>query len=129
MDGPSFASTEEVKAIWLERDFEEEKVKRVVKAMNGEKVPGLDDFSMVFFQDCLVVLKEDIMKVFRDFHARGNFEKGLNAMLIGLILKTPSVVDLNDFHPISLMVGIYKIIAKILAIRLKMVLEKIISKR
>jgi hypothetical protein len=70
--------------------------------MNGEKVPGLDDFSMAFFQDCLVVLKEDIMKVFRDFHARDKFEKGLNAMLIVLILKTPSVVDLKDFHPISL---------------------------
>jgi hypothetical protein len=26
MDGPSFASTEEVKAKWLERDFEEEEV-------------------------------------------------------------------------------------------------------
>jgi hypothetical protein len=70
--------------------------------MNGEKVPGLDDFSMVFFQNCLVVLKEDIMKVFRDFHARDKFEKGLNAMLIVLILKTPSVVDLKDFHTISL---------------------------
>ena len=62
MDGPSFASTEEVKAIWLERDFEEEKVKRVVKAMNGDKAPRLDDNSMAFFQACWDVLKEDIMK-------------------------------------------------------------------
>jgi hypothetical protein len=38
------------------------------------------------------------------------------------------VVDSKDLHPISLVSGIYKVIAKILANRLKMVLEKIISK-
>jgi len=47
---------------------------------------------------------------------------------IALIPKSPGAVDPKDFCPISLESGIYKIIAKILANRLKMVLEKIISK-
>jgi hypothetical protein len=38
------------------------------------------------------------------------------------------VVDPKDSRPISLVSGIYKIVAKILPNRLKMVLEKIISK-
>jgi len=83
---------------------------------------------MAFFQDFWVLLKEDIMKDFRDLHARGKFEKRLNATFIALIPKTPVVVNLKDFCSISLVGGIYKIIAKILANRLKMVLEKIVSK-
>jgi hypothetical protein len=57
MDDLSFASVEEVEANWLERDFEEEEVRRVVKAMNGDKAPGTGDFSMAFFQHCWVFLK------------------------------------------------------------------------
>jgi len=75
---------------------------------------------MAFFQDCWVLLKEDIMKDFRDLHARGKFEKRLNATFIALIPKTPVVVNLKDFCSISLL--------RILANRLKMVLEKIVPK-
>jgi hypothetical protein len=51
----------------------------------------------------------------------------LNATFIALVPKIRGVVDPKDFCPISLVSGIYKIIAKILANRLKMVLEKILS--
>jgi hypothetical protein len=56
------------------------------------------------------------------------FEKSLNATFIALIPKKTRAIDLKDFHPISLVSGVYKIIAKVLANRLKRVVEKIISK-
>jgi len=62
-----------------------------------------------------------------DFHARGLLEKNLNVSFISLIPKIPGANSLKDFRPISLMVGIYKIIAKVLANRLKSILE-VISK-
>ena len=68
------------------------------------------------------------MKVFHDFHARGKFERNLNATFISLIPNISGVVDLKDFRLISLVSGICKIIAKVLANWLKMVLLKIISK-
>jgi hypothetical protein len=74
------------------------------------------------------VLKKEIMKVFRDIHAIGKFERSLNATFIALILKIPEAANPKDFHQISLVSDIYKIIAKILANRLKMVFEKIITK-
>jgi hypothetical protein len=52
----------------------------------------------------------------------------LNATFITLIPKKVGVVKVKGFHPISLVSGIYKIIAKVLANRLKTVLDNIISK-
>jgi hypothetical protein len=77
--GISFDSILESDASWLERAFKEEEVRKVVSAMNGDKAPSLDGFSMAFFQACWDVVRVDITKVFYDFHARGLFEKSLNA--------------------------------------------------
>jgi hypothetical protein len=50
LDGFSFDSIGEAAAIWLARVFKKREVLEVVKAMNGDKAPGLDGYSMVFFQ-------------------------------------------------------------------------------
>jgi hypothetical protein len=52
----------------------------------------------------------------------------LNAKFLALVLKIPGAINPKDLYPISMVGSIYKIIAKILANMLKMVLEKIISK-
>jgi hypothetical protein len=129
LDDLSFDAILESEASWLERAFKEEEVRKVVFAMNGDKASGPDGFTMAFFQTCWEVLRLEIMEVFSDFHAREVFEKSLNVSFIALILKIPGAISLKDFRPISLVGGIYKIIAKkVLANRLKTVLEKVISK-
>jgi hypothetical protein len=55
------------------------------------------------------------MKVFKEFHSRGKFEKSINATFVSLIPKKAGVVDIKDFRPISLVGGVYKIISKVLA--------------
>ena len=59
---------------WLERPFEEAEIFEVIKEFNGDKSPGLDGFSMDFFQACWGTLKSDIMAVFHHFHVTGQFE-------------------------------------------------------
>jgi hypothetical protein len=81
----------------LARAFEKGEVWEVVKAMNSDKVLGPDSFSLAFFQACWDVLKEDIMKVFHGFHARGKFERSLNATFIALLPKVPMATDLRIF--------------------------------
>ena len=66
------------------------------------------------------------MRVFHDFHAKNKFEKGLNATFIVFIPKKFGAGDVKEFWRISPMSGVYEVIAKILANRLRMVLEKII---
>jgi len=89
--------------------------------LNCDKALCLDRFSMELFQACWDVLKHDIMRVFLDLYARGKFERSLNVTFITLILKKSRTIGIKDFLPISLVVGVYKIVAKVLANILKMV--------
>lgn len=52
----------------------------------------------------------------------------LNATFIALIPKKPGIVEIKDYHLISLVSGIYKILSKVLANRLTKVMEKLILK-
>jgi hypothetical protein len=127
LDDLEFESLSEDEAASLEAPFLEKEVKDVVFGMDGDKAPGPDGFSLAFFQACWEVLKKDIMAISSDFHARGKFEKSLNSTFISLIPKVSGATKLKDFRPISLVSGIYKIIFKVLANRLRLVLSRIIS--
>ncbi|PNX56231.1 cysteine-rich receptor-like protein kinase, partial [Trifolium pratense] len=52
---------------------------------------------------------------------------GINSTFIALIPKTDSPQRLNDFRPISLVGSLYKILAKVLANRLRQVMGSVIS--
>ena len=66
------------------------------------------------------------MAVFHHFHVSSQFEKSLNATFIALIPKKAAAMEIKDFRPISLVGGVYKILAKVLASRLRLVLGEII---
>ena len=66
------------------------------------------------------------MAVFHHFHVSSQFEKSLNATFIALIPKKAAAMEIKDFRPISLVRGVYKILAKVLASRLRLVLGEII---
>jgi hypothetical protein len=73
-------------------------------------------------------VKGDIMVVFADFQSHGKFVKSINSTFILLIPKFHGAKEIKDFRPISLVGGVYKIIAKVLANRMRGVMDKIISK-
>ena len=79
-----------------------------------------------FFQSCWSTVKTDIMNVFHVFHAHIVFEKSCNATFLALIPKKFDAVDVQDFRPISLVGGLYKIIAKVLANRMRRVVQGLI---
>jgi hypothetical protein len=112
----------------LEDPFEEREVREVIQGLDRDKAPGPDGFSLAFFQDCWEVVKGDFMAVFADFHSHGKFVKSINSTFISLIPKFHGAKEIKDFRPISLVGGVYKIIAKVLANRMRRVMDKIISK-
>jgi hypothetical protein len=112
----------------LEEHFEEREVRKVIKGMDRNKALGPDGFALAFFQDCWEVVKGDFMEVFADFHAQGKFVKSINSTFISLILKIYGAKEIKDFRPVSLLGSVDKIIAKVLANRMRRVMNRIISK-
>lgn len=128
LDGLLFDQLDSDVAGGLERPFDEEEVHLVVRGMCRDKAPGPDGFSMAFFQESWDIVKEDVMQIFHAFHSSQKFEKSLNATFIALIPKIVGAYELKDFRPINLVSGIYKIISKVLANRMSLVMDKLISK-
>ncbi|RVW24688.1 Transposon TX1 uncharacterized 149 kDa protein [Vitis vinifera] len=95
--------------------------------LNGDKAPGPDGFPIAFWQFCWDFVKDEIMGFFKDFFERGKFVRSLNSTFLVLVPKKGGAEDLRDYRPISLVGGLYKILAKVLANRLKKVVSKVVS--
>ncbi|RVW70288.1 LINE-1 retrotransposable element ORF2 protein [Vitis vinifera] len=95
--------------------------------MNGDKAPGPDGFTVAFWQNAWDFTKEEIMEMFKEFHEHNSFVKSLNNTFLVLIPKKSGAENLGDFRPISLVGGLYKLLAKVLANRLKKVIGKVVS--
>jgi len=72
-------------------------------------------------------MKHDLFTMVLEFFRRGHLPKGINTSYTALIPKVAGSFSLNDYRPISLLNGLYKIIAKILATRLKEVKHNMVS--
>ena len=126
MEGLEFDQIDGSERGWLERRFEEE-ILLAVNELAGDKASGSDGFSMTFFHNCWRVVESDVLAVFEEFYHYSKFEKYLNATFIALIPKKNDVSNIRDFRLISLVGRLYKILSKVLANRLKQVLDQLIS--
>lgn len=88
---------------------------------------GPDGFNINFFKDFWSLIKGDIVKVFEEFYEHGKLVRGLNAAFITLIPKNAVPTSLADYRPIGLIGSVYKLIAKVLAARLQLVMLALIS--
>ena len=125
--GLNFSRLNDTKAIRLEVSFTEEEVRAALAYLNGDKAPRSNGFTTAFWQFSWDVVKSDIMGLLRDFHEQGSFVRSLNSTFMVLIPKRGGAEDLKDFKPISLTGNIYKLIAKVLANRLKKVMNKSVN--
>ena len=126
-DGLAFDSIDLMDRDMLERPFEREEVVQVLQNCHCDKGPEPDGFTMAFLQKCWRTIEADVMAIFGEVYEYGKFERSLNATFISLIPKKPDAVNIRDFRPISLIGCIYKLLAKVLANRLALVLDGIIS--
>ncbi len=128
VDGVHFASISEDEQAVLERRFDKEEIIQVLKDFQGDKAPDPDGFTMAFFQKCWRVVEKDIMDFFEEVYVHCQFKRSLNASFITLIPKKVNASNIRDFRPISLIGSVYKLLAKVLANRFRVVLGGLISK-
>lgn len=92
----------------LVENFSEDEVKNAIEMCDGSKSPGPDGFNMEFFKKFWDMLKNDIMRIMREFHQYGRLVRGLNNSFIVLIPKKVEAEELHDYRPISLIGGYTK---------------------
>ena len=91
------------------------------------RVPGPEGFSGSFYQDHWEVVGNDVINTIKAFWHSGKLLKKLNHTNLVLIPKVYSPKNLMQYCPIALCNVCYKVLAKVLANRLKRVMPKVIS--
>jgi len=86
-----------------------------------------DGVNFGFIKEFWLNLKDDIMRFVNEFHRNGKLAKGINSTFIVLIPKVDNPQRLIEFRPISLVGSMYKIILKLVASRLRLVVGSVIS--
>ncbi|GKA41711.1 RNA-directed DNA polymerase, eukaryota, reverse transcriptase zinc-binding domain protein, partial [Tanacetum coccineum] len=125
LDFPNKLSLEQ--QMVLEIEVTREEIKKAVWDCGVDKSPGPDGFTFGFYRRYWTFLENDVVEAVLYFFNHGQFPKGSNSSFITLIPKTQEAKMMKDFRPITLIGSLYKIIAKILANRLVVVLEDLVS--
>jgi hypothetical protein len=114
-----FNSISEDDAYYLKRPFDEENVKQAVWECDNFKSLGLDGINFGFIKEFWVDIKGAFMRFLLEFYSNGRLVKGSNCTFIGLIPKVANPQRVADYRPISFVGCMYKVLAKVLANRLK----------
>lgn len=97
-------------------------MEEVVQSFDGNKSPGLDGYNFNFILSFWGLIKEQVWGMVNDFFDTDKLPRGFSSYFVALIPKLKNPQSLNEYRPISLLGCLYKIIAKLLAGRLKKVL-------
>ncbi|KAK5811500.1 hypothetical protein PVK06_026837 [Gossypium arboreum] len=108
--------------------FTAAKVFSALKEIGPTKAPGCDGFPALFFQRFWHIVGKDVEKFCLGILNDGRDFDSLNLTDIVLIPKLPNPTSFVNFRPISLCTVLYKIVAKVIANRLKKVIGKCIDK-
>lgn len=127
LEGLDFKNLPSEWSEWLERPFTEVEITQALKCLKEEKAPGPDGFPIRFYIEFWNVLGNDVSRALEEFHSKGALCRSLNSSFITLIPKKPQPVDIRDYWPISLLNSFYKLLSKVLALRMEEVMGFIIS--
>ncbi|KAL4323977.1 hypothetical protein GQ457_11G027850 [Hibiscus cannabinus] len=89
----------------LEEPFTTSEVWRAIQSADGNNAPGPDGFNLDFFKKLWPSLMHKVMEFFDEVSNGRLKDKGINHSFVTLIPKIPNPRKIDDFRPISLVVG------------------------
>ncbi|MBA0826247.1 hypothetical protein Goarm_011118 [Gossypium armourianum] len=101
------------------REFTDNEINEAFSQMDPSKASGIDGLSGNFYKENWDVVGNDIINLCHEVLRDVRNVDSLNETIIVLIPKIKEPVDMTNFCPISLCRVVYKIVAKVLANRLK----------
>ncbi|XP_062102876.1 uncharacterized protein LOC133813856 [Humulus lupulus] len=107
--------------------IEDDEVKSALFHMHPDKSPGPDGMSPGFYQKFWPIVGQDVIHEMKKFWQTETFDAQLPLTNIVLVPKKKRPMSMLDLRPISLCNVLYKIMSKVLANRLKQVIDCVIS--
>lgn len=108
---------------FLLKEFKEEEIKKALDSIGDLKAPGPDGMPAVFYKQLWDIvggkLTTEVMQVLNG----STIPAGWNDTAIALIPKVEKPERVTDLRPISLCNVTYKVVSKVLAARLRVVLD------
>ena len=111
----------------LIQEFTREEVETALKQMHPTKAPGPDGMSAIFFQKYWGIVGNDVICMVLNVLNSNMSMVEINRTNITLVPKIKNPTKMTDFRPISLSNVVYKLISKVLANCLKIIIPQIIS--
>lgn len=122
-----FTKLKDSQAADLIKPFSHLEIDQAVASCNSSKSPGPDGFNFTFIKASWDTIKQDVYTMIQEFWESCSLPKGSNVAFIALIPKVSTPESFKDYRPISMVGCFYKIIAKILAGRLKKVMSHLVG--
>ncbi|MFS7905001.1 putative RNA-directed DNA polymerase [Helianthus anomalus] len=116
----------EGKAAFMVREVTDDEIRKAIFSIAGNKAPGPDGYTSVFFKRAWNVVGNDVCKVVKAFFQNGKLLQQINHTVVSLIPKVPTP-SITDYRPISCCNTLYKCISKIISDRMKDGLADIVS--
>jgi hypothetical protein len=98
-------------------------IQEAILAMPKDKAPGCDDIPTEFFQEFMSEVSPTLLQAFSAMLRNGKTSELFNKGLIILIPKLGDQARIGNWHPITLLGSLYKILAKTLARRLQSIIR------
>ena len=87
VEGLDWSPISEENALRLNSPFTEEEISLAIFHLDRDKALRPNGFTIAVFQDCWDVVKEDLVRVFTEFHRSGIINPSTNASFIVLLPK------------------------------------------
>ncbi|XP_042487034.1 uncharacterized protein LOC122067264 [Macadamia integrifolia] len=114
-------------ALYLEAEPSLEEIKKAVWELDPDSSPGPDGFSGNFFRRVWSIVEVDFCKAVLHFFRWGILPKGVNNFFLTLIPKVVGATSLDKYRPICMGNYFCKVLSKIVASRVAILLPKLIS--
>ena len=111
----------------LEQSITAEEVYKAICTGNKRKAPGIDGICLEFYETHWQIIQTDLIQLMNDMFQNKNITERQKRGILISIPKNNHAKTMDEYRPITLLTTEYKLLARIMANRLKPIVEEHLS--